>query len=51
MGALKNPTAAYQHGYSTLEEDPTQDEAAMARAMLSELAHRMRTLPRNLPDS
>ncbi len=50
MGALKNPTAAYQHVYGALEEDPTQDEATMARAMLSELAHRVRTLPRNLPN-
>jgi hypothetical protein len=50
MGALGNPTAAYQHLYSALEEDPDADEAARARALLEELAHRMRSVPRKLPD-
>ena len=49
MGPLENPTAAYQHLYSALEEEPTGDETAMARAMLAELSHRVRTLPRKLP--
>ncbi len=42
MGAFGNPTAAYQHLYSALEEAPTEDESAMIRAMLSELSHRVR---------
>jgi hypothetical protein len=50
MGALGNPTAAYQHLYGALEEDPDEDEAARARAMLDELAHRVRSVPRKLPN-
>lgn len=42
MEALENPTAAYQHLYSALEENPTQDEAAMARAMLGRLGRGVR---------
>jgi membrane associated rhomboid family serine protease len=49
MGPMKNPTAAYQHLYGALEEDPSQEEMTMARAMLAELSHRVRTLPRKLP--
>lgn len=49
MTALNNPTGAYQHLYAALEENPTAQEAALARSRLTELAGSMRTLPRRMP--
>jgi rhomboid family protein len=49
MDALGNATAAYQHLYSALEEDPSQEEEAEARALLEELSRRVRHLPTDLP--
>ena len=40
------PTAAYQHLYSAMEENPTRAEAEEARTMLDELRRRVRTVPR-----
>ena len=50
MGDMGNPTGAYQHLYAALEEDPSAQETAMARAMLTELAGTVGGLPRRLPN-
>ncbi len=49
MGPMRNPTGAYQHLYAALEEDPTPDEIAMARALLTDLARLVKSVPRRLP--
>ncbi len=51
VDGLGFPTAAYQHLYQALEEDPGPGEEAEARELLAELSRRTRALPRNLPRS
>lgn len=46
LHAFGSPTAAYQHLYSALEENPTPDEATEGRQLLQELEGRTRGLPR-----
>lgn len=47
--ALEAPTAAYQHLYEVLEEEPTPEEAAAARALLERLRAAVRNLPSRWP--
>jgi membrane associated rhomboid family serine protease len=47
--AFGSPTAAYQHLYSAMEEDPSPAEAAEARALLAEIERRARSVPRRHP--
>jgi hypothetical protein len=47
--ALEAPTAAYQHLYEVLEEDPTPEEEAAARALLERLRGAVRNLPSRWP--
>ncbi len=49
MDDLGFPTAAYQHLYHALEEDPDPAEEAEARELLEKLARRARSVPRSLP--
>ena len=49
VGPLGNPTGAYQHLYSALEENPSPDEALRARALLQDLAGQVRSVPRRRP--
>ncbi len=49
MGPLGNPTSAYQHLYAALEADPSREEEALARALLTELSRLVRTVPKRLP--
>ncbi|TDI45726.1 MAG: rhomboid family intramembrane serine protease [Acidobacteria bacterium] len=49
MGEMGNPTGAYQHLYAALEEDPSASETTTARAMLTDLAGTVGSLPRRLP--
>lgn len=46
LHAFASPTAAYQHVYSALEDDPTPEEAAVARELLQELEAQTGGLPR-----
>ena len=50
MTSLGNPTGAYQHLYAALEEQPTPEETAVARRLLTALAGMVRTLPGKLPN-
>jgi membrane associated rhomboid family serine protease len=49
MGALGNPTGAYQHLYAALEEHPSVDEESQARVLLADLTRLVRSVPRRLP--
>jgi hypothetical protein len=48
MDALDMPTAAYQHLYAALEDQPSPEDAAEARALLARLRERTRTTPRGM---
>jgi membrane associated rhomboid family serine protease len=49
MGAMRNPTGAYQHLYAALEEDPSAEERSQARALMDDLARLVRSVPRHTP--
>lgn len=51
MAPLGFPTAAYQHLYAALEEDPTPLERAEAQSLLNRLAQLSSNLPKRLPGS
>ncbi|MCG8456829.1 MAG: rhomboid family intramembrane serine protease, partial [Holophagales bacterium] len=47
LHAFTEPTAAYQHLFSAMEEGPTPAEAIEIRALLDELRSGVRTVPRS----
>jgi hypothetical protein len=49
LEAFGSPTAAYQHLYAALEEDPTPGELEAARELRAALEGRTRSLPRGGP--
>ncbi|MBP7149190.1 MAG: rhomboid family intramembrane serine protease [Acidobacteria bacterium] len=49
MGRLGLPTAAYQHLYSALEEEPSEAERLQARELLRQLEQATRSIPRHTP--
>ncbi len=49
LHSLGSPTAAYQHLYAAMEEDPSPAEEAAARRILAEIGQGARTLPRQRP--
>lgn len=51
MGPLGYPTAAYQHLYAALEENPDPEISAGVRELLQQLARVSASVPRKLPPS
>ena len=49
LHAFSSPTAAYQHLYAAMEEEPSPAEEAAARQLLAEVQSGSRSLPRRRP--